>query len=248
MTVLCYHAVDPSWSAPISVHPLLFERHAGWLARRRRVVPLEVMVGSGEGRRDVSLTFDDGFASVLDHAVPVLSRYGLPATMFVVAGTLVDGGRPVDWLDRPPTTGPPPTLDRDQLLELRDAGVRVGSHGASHADLTGLSDDACERDLRESREILEDALRQPVPFLAYPRGRHDARVRRLAQRAGYTHAFALPERREPAGPYAWPRVGVFGANGVSALRIKTSPGYLSVRSRLRPGSRAASPAPVAPRR
>jgi peptidoglycan/xylan/chitin deacetylase (PgdA/CDA1 family) len=248
MTVLCYHAVDPGWSAPISVHPLLFERHAAWLARRRRVVPLEVLVASAEGRRDVALTFDDGFTSVLHHAVPVLARTGMPATMFVVAGTLANGGRPVDWLDRPPAAGPPPTLDRDQLLELRDAGVRIGSHGASHADLTGLDDDACERDLRDSREILEDVLREPVPFLAYPRGRHDPRVRRLAERAGYTHAFALPDRREPAGRYSWPRVGVYGSNGVGTLRIKTNPGYLSVRSRLRPGSPAAPPAPVAPRR
>jgi peptidoglycan/xylan/chitin deacetylase (PgdA/CDA1 family) len=168
--------------------------------------------------------------------------------MFVVAGTLVDGGRPVDWLDRPPTTGPPETLDREQLLELREAGVRIGSHGSSHADLTGLDEDACGRDLRESREILEDVLREPVPFLAYPRGRHDARVRRLAERAGFTHAFALPDRREAAGPYAWPRVGIYGSNGVGTLRIKTSPGYLSVRSRLRPGSPTAPPAPVAPRR
>jgi hypothetical protein len=37
MTILCYHAIDPGWSAPISVHPLLFERHARWLTRRRRV-------------------------------------------------------------------------------------------------------------------------------------------------------------------------------------------------------------------
>jgi peptidoglycan/xylan/chitin deacetylase (PgdA/CDA1 family) len=248
MTILCYHAVDPGWSAPISVHPLLFERHARWLARRRRVVPLESIVASGDGRRDVALTFDDGFTSVLHHAVPVLSRYRLPATMFVVAGTLVDGGRPVDWLDRPPTTGPPETLDREQLLELREAGVRIGSHGSSHADLTGLGEDGCERDLRESREILEDVLREPVPFLAYPRGRHDARVRRLAEQAGFTHAFALPDRREAAGPYAWPRVGIYGSNGVGTLRIKTSPGYLSVRSRLRPGSPTAPPAPVAPRR
>jgi peptidoglycan/xylan/chitin deacetylase (PgdA/CDA1 family) len=248
MTILCYHAVDPGWSAPISVHPLLFERHATWLARRRRVVPLDSIVASGEGRRDVALTFDDGFTSVLHHAVPVLSRLGLPATMFVVAATLVDGGRPVDWLDRPPSAGPPPTLDREQLLELRDAGVRIGSHGSSHADLTGLGDLACERDLRESREILEDVLREPVPFLAYPRGRHDARVRRLAERAGYTHAFTLPERREPAGPYAWPRVGIYGSNGIGTLRIKTIPAYVSVRSRLRPGPPAPSPAPVAPRR
>jgi peptidoglycan/xylan/chitin deacetylase (PgdA/CDA1 family) len=235
MTVLCYHAVDPDWSAPISVHPQKFAAHAAWLARRRRVLPLDLMVGSrssgGTGRgRDIAVTFDDGFASIFDHAFPVLMRHAIPATLFVVAGTLVNGGREVDWVDRPPPAGPPRTLSRSQVLEMRDAGVRFGSHSLVHADLTRLGDDECERDLRESRLVLEELIEGPVPFLAYPRGRHDARVRRAAERAGYTHAFGLPARREAADRYSIPRVGVYHANRVRTLRIKTNPMYLPLRS------------------
>jgi peptidoglycan/xylan/chitin deacetylase (PgdA/CDA1 family) len=236
MTVLCYHAVDPAWSAPISVDPGLFERHCGWFAKRRRVVPLDALVGAGGRDREVSITFDDGFESVYDHAFPALQRNGLTATVFVVAGTLSARGRPVDWLDRPPATGPPATLTRDQLLEMREAGIGVGSHGFAHADLTVLGDAEAERDLRESRELLEDLLREPVPFVAYPRGRHDRRVRDAARRAGYSHAFALPERRERAGPYAWPRVGVHAGNGIGTLRIKMHRLYLPLRTGIRSAS------------
>jgi peptidoglycan/xylan/chitin deacetylase (PgdA/CDA1 family) len=236
MTVLCYHAVDPMWSAPISVDPQLFERHCAWLAMRRSVVPLDALVVAGRRDRQVSITFDDGFASVYDHAFPALLRHGLTATVFVVAGTLTAGGRRIDWLDRPPTTGPPPTLTREQLLEMRKAGIRIGSHGFAHADLTALGDDEAEGDLIESRRLLEDLLGEPVPFVAYPRGRHDRRVREAARRAGYTHAFTLPERPEQAGPYAWPRVGIHAGNGMGTLRIKTHRLYLPVRTAIRGAS------------
>jgi peptidoglycan/xylan/chitin deacetylase (PgdA/CDA1 family) len=234
VSILCYHAIDPGWRSVLSVDPPSFERHCAWLASARRLVELGEAVASMDRRGRLprgtaALTFDDGFASVFDHAAPILRRFGLPATVFVVAETLTPEGRPVDWVDDPPPE-PPATLSREQVLELREAGVRVGSHSYRHADLRALGEDECVRDLRASRELLEDLLGRPVPFLAYPRGFHNERVRRAAQRAGYTHAFSLPEGREPNGPFAIPRVGVYPGNGTAALRLKTSPRYLAVKT------------------
>ena len=73
-------------------------------------------------------------------------------------------------------------------------------------------------------------LGRPVRLLAYPRGRHAPHVRDAARKAGYTHAFALPEGPEPVGPYSLPRVGLYRHNGVRDLRVKLTPGYLAVRS------------------
>jgi peptidoglycan/xylan/chitin deacetylase (PgdA/CDA1 family) len=243
VTILCYHAVDPAWRSVLSVSPEEFERHCAWLRRNRTVAPLEEIVGrmdsGGRPRRGTTaLTFDDGFASVFHHAFPTLRRHGLPATMFVVAETLTPMGRAVDWVDDPPSQTLA-TLTREQVLEMRDAGIRFGSHSYRHADLPSLTEEECIHDLRASRELLEDLLSRPVPFLAYPRGLHDERVRRAAQRASFTHAFSLPEAREPSGPFAVPRVGVYPGNGVRGLRIKTSPWYLSLRtSRVYPAIRA----------
>src|SRR4029077_2609922 len=125
----------------------------------------------------VAMTFDDGFDSVHRYATPVLAAHRLPSTSFVVARTLSPEGLTVDWVGTPPKE-PLRTLTLAQVLEMRDAGVEVGSHSSVHHDLTTLSEAGCERDLRESREILEDLLHQPVRHLAYPRGRSDERVRR----------------------------------------------------------------------
>jgi peptidoglycan/xylan/chitin deacetylase (PgdA/CDA1 family) len=100
----------------------------------------------------------------------------------------------------------------------------------AHLDLSELSEEECLRDLRESREILSDLLGAPVTTLAYPFGRHATHVRRAAERAGYSIAFALPEGPEEEGPFSVPRTGIYRGNSLWTFRIKTSRSYASVRT------------------
>jgi peptidoglycan/xylan/chitin deacetylase (PgdA/CDA1 family) len=234
MTILCYHAVDPEWRSPLAVHPDDFERQMGWLAANRKVLPLDVAVARLDGsgrlpRGETAVTFDDGFRSVLTHALPALRRHRIATTVFVVAETLTPAGRAVDWVDTPPAWSLE-TLGLDELLELQEAGVSVGSHSYSHRILPELGEEECRRDLRASRELLEELMHRPVPFLAYPRGLHDATVRQAAAGAGFTNSFALPESPEPAGPHAVPRVGVYPGGSLRALRLKTTRSYLPLRT------------------
>ena len=234
MTILCYHAVDADWESPLAVTPAEFAAHVDWLARNRLVLPLAEAVTRLDNQCRlpspyVAITFDDGFASVYEHALPVLRQHGLPATVFVVAGTLAPGGREVDWVDTPPSWRLR-TLDVGSIRELRDNGVTIGSHSFGHDVLPDLDAEVCEVDLRESRQLLEDLVEGPVPFLAYPRGRHSRVVRTAAERAGYTHAFTLPEAREAIGPFAVPRVGIYPGNGTRSLWLKTRPWYLAART------------------
>ena len=227
MTILCYHSVDPAWQSPLAITPEAWQAQAAWLARSGRVVDVAAHL-AGARRRGIALTFDDGFAELADHVFPVLARYRLPAVVFLVAQTLTPQGQEVDWVDTPPPW-PLRTLTAEQVLAAREAGVQFASHSWAHHDLTTLSEDECVEDLRRSKELLEDLLGERVPWLAYPRGRHSAHVRRAAARAGYERSFSLPEVREPTGDQAVPRVGVFPGNGRLGLAVKTAPGYLAVR-------------------
>ena len=230
MTILCYHTVDAGWDSTLAVSPRAFDAHCAWLARNRKVLSLSDSVARIDAtarlpRGETALTFDDGFAGLHTHAFPTMVRYRLPATIFLVAETLTPQGREFAWA--PPGA---PTLTLDQVLELAHGGVGFGSHSYSHHDLTALGDDELDRDLRDSRVLLEDLLGRTVPFIAYPGGRHDERVQAGARRAGYTHAFTLPDAPEKAGPYAIPRAGVYPGNGTGALRIKSSRWYLRLRT------------------
>jgi peptidoglycan/xylan/chitin deacetylase (PgdA/CDA1 family) len=234
MTILCYHSVEPDWESPLAVRPEAFAQQAAWLGRSRDVLPVQeaLLRMDARGRLPsgaVALTFDDGFAALHEHVLPVLTRLNLPATVFLVAETLTPAGRPVDWV-RTPGTAPLATLTREQVLEMQDAGVDFQSHSWAHHDLVDLSYEECVRDLRESREFLSELLGRPVTLLAYPRGLHDADVRKAAAAAGYTHAFALPETAEEPGRYAVPRVGIYRGNGLLAVRVKEARPYLPLRT------------------
>lgn len=244
MTILCYHAIDDSWKSTLVVSPDEFARHCEWLARHKVVVPLAQAAEAfdSHGRLPsawTALTFDDGFEGLYEHALPALELHGLPATVFLVGKTLTEEGRLVDWVDDAPTP-PPTTLKLEQVLEMKERGVSFMSHTYSHHDLTTLDEHDCVEDLRSSRELLEDLLHQSVPYLAYPRGRHNQTVRRASEIAGYTYAFSLPETREPVGPHAIPRAGIYPGNGSASLRMKSSSRYLSFRmSRMYPWVRGA---------
>jgi peptidoglycan/xylan/chitin deacetylase (PgdA/CDA1 family) len=233
VSIVCYHAIDPAWHSPISVEPGTFDRHMAWLASHRRVVSLRVatrvMDAHGRLPRGIAaVTFDDGFASVHEHAMPTLLREGLEATIFLVAGTLDGEGAPIDWIKD--ALAPRRALSPANVLELRDAGFEIGSHSYAHHDLTTLLDGEIVSDLRRSREVLEDLIEGPVTLLAYPGGRHDERVRRAARTAGFENGYAMANTELPALPHAIPRVGVHRGQGTATLYAKTSPWFWRMRT------------------
>ena len=234
MNILCYHAVEDTWEAPLAVTPAAFEEHCSWLGALPRVVPLAAAVEMLHGwnrlpRKTTAISFDDAYESVYTHAFPILKRYNLPATVFTIAETLTPEGREPDWVDIPPPE-PVRTLTLDQILEMQDAGIDFASHSYSHLDLTTLSEGACEQDLRTSREMLEGLLGRPVHFLAYPRGRHNDTVRRATSCAGYTHTFTLSGIPRAAGAVLdSPRRTPLGQQHSQPLAIKANPWYLAMR-------------------
>lgn len=233
MSILCYHSVRHDWPSNLAISPARFDRHCAWLRGHRRVIGLEDavtrLIDWRLPRGFAAVTFDDGFTDLHSVALPILVRHRLPATVFLVAERVLSADRAVDWVDDPPPF-PLQTLSHEQILEMQEAGIRFGSHALSHCDLTLLGDDECEIKLRSSRELLEGVLGRPVDWLAYPRGRHNERVRRAAERAGFAYGFAMYGGGEPAGRYAIPRAGIFRHNELATLRVKTSRWYLKVRA------------------
>lgn len=233
MTILCYHSVDDDWGSRLSIPTPDFEQQVRWLALNRQVLPLATAARMLDHRHRpprgvAAITFDDGWAGVYDRAWPILRQAGLPFTVFVVTDTLTDDPIPVTWVDDP-SGGSLTTLTREQVLELAEAGVEIGSHSRRHDDLTTLELDECVDDLGHSRQFLSDLLGRDVTSVAYPRGRHDSMVREAARRAGYRFGYSLPEVRYRPDTHSIPRVGIYPGNTVNTLRIKTSPHYLDLR-------------------
>lgn len=177
--ILAYHAIAlgdaitlPSgWSRPHTVSyfsflaQLDFLKNDGW-----KTVGFEAIGGSdsGEGHKRVVITLDDGHASDTI-AAEALARHGFRGIFFV------------PWSH----VGRKSYLEPSAVQELIRSGFGIGSHGLTHAPLTGRDDAELQRELVESKQRLEDLTGTEVTDLALPFGRYDRRVIAAALAAGY---------------------------------------------------------------
>jgi peptidoglycan/xylan/chitin deacetylase (PgdA/CDA1 family) len=224
--VLCYHAVSPTWTADISLTPEALEAQLTMLVRAGwRGATFHEAVTRPTWRRTLAVTFDDAFLSVLDHAYPILSKLGLPATVFAPTAFISDERGRLEWpgIDMWAETSSASELDGMSWQDLRflaGHGWEIGSHTRTHPHLTQLDDEALRRELETSRQECSAQLGTPCHTLAYPYGDVDPRVADAAAAAGYAAAAALSSSLRRNGVHRWPRVGIYHEDHMWRFRLK----------------------------
>lgn len=108
----------------------------------------------------VSITFDDGFRSDFDVALPILERHRAHATFFVLTDKLDDPAR----------------LSLPMLHELVRRGHQIGAHTATHRALPVLSDAELLAELAVPKQLLEQSGLGPILDFASPYGTYDDRT------------------------------------------------------------------------
>ena len=233
--VLTYHAIARG-PAPLCIDPPLFaeqlDRIVASGATTLTVSEVAAALRAGTlPARVIGLTFDDGFASVVEVAAPLLAERGLRATVFCVADHV---GGSSDWASQPPSIPRLPLADADALSTLAAAGWEIGSHGLSHEPLIRLAPERRRHELEASRLKLEDMIGVSVCAFAYPYGAVTATSEVELRTAGYSAACTT--RIAPLGPstnaLALPRVDAhyLGRGTVLTAVIEgRARGYLSAR-------------------
>lgn len=203
VSILFYHRVADAhpndWTLPCSV----FQQQVEWLAQRFDIVDLaeaQRRIASGENSRPtVCLTFDDGYADNCDFALPLLLRLGLPATYFVSTQHVL-GGLPFPHDVAAGVRLRPNTIE--QLRAMASAGIEVGAHTRTHADLGAAENRSLlTSEIAGSKADLEQALGQEVPYFAFPYGLEknlSAEAFRVAHRTGFRGVCSA------YGAYNWP--------------------------------------------
>lgn len=257
--VLLYHRVcaDQDWrpneflvAASVFREQMRFLATGPWRTARLSDV-LAGRVPSAGPRPPVVLTFDDGYADVRTHALPILRELGLPAAVFPVLDPALGPGT---WGTSPALRAP--LLSHADLRVLETEGIEFGSHTLTHPHLTACDDAALERELAGSLERLASLVARPLPVVAYPFGDVDDRVKRAARRAGYSsglavasgplalHADSFEIRRQIVGnsaSEAYLAVRLSGAEKVYAWsKWKLKEGFGSLRRRRPEGPAAGS--------
>lgn len=138
-----------------------------WAGRRR--VP----------RKPIVLTFDDGYRSHVDVALPELEKRGWPGVLYLEVAAL----------KKPGAEG----ISRADVRELLDAGWELGAHTMTHPDLTTLDAAALTEEVAGSRRALRRMFGGAVDAFCYPAGRYDDTVVAAVDDAGYASATTVED-------------------------------------------------------
>lgn len=149
------------------------------------------------------LTFDDGYADNFSVALPVLQKYNLFGTFFIISGKI----------------GQADYMTSAQIKSLSSAGNEIGSHTVNHLDLATLKTANLDKELADSKTALEDLIDQKVISLCYPSGKFNAAVENEANVIGYKTAVTT-EKGAPfssSKPFEIPRYRINPTTSLSSL-------------------------------
>src|SRR5216110_1287004 len=206
--IFCYHRlVDKIRYPGTEITPAVFEAQMKELKDKGiTVISMQDLLAWKRGEKNIPprcavITFDDGWKSQYEVAWPILKKFGYPVTMFIytegVRGGSLGGGEAITW---------------EQLADMRDNGVDIQAHSATHQDLreghnimlastggkrtkTKLTGPQYEQWIQNevvgSKQLLEQRLGIKVNYFAVPFGNYNEHVKELARNAGYEAMFTV---------------------------------------------------------
>lgn len=232
--ILMYHSVAEA-SGPTSIAPHVFERQISQLAQsglkilRMGEIIRHLTAGSG---RAAAVTFDDGFDDFRQTAWPVLTKYGIPAMVYIPVARM---GGVENW------TGahipPRPLMSWADIRALRADGVDFGNHTLNHADLSQLDEATLVSEIEVARDRLSDELGEAPTHFAPPYGRSTARARHtISQRHATSVGTVLATANSNSDRFDLPRIEMYyfqKAGRWNAHLAGRGGGYIRVRKTLR---------------
>jgi len=149
--------------------------------------------------KKICITFDDGYESFYTYGFPVLQKYNFTAIVFLVAGYI---NKTCLW-----DKGSEPMLKTEQIKEMAEASIDFGSHSLSHRSLVGLSTEELEKEIKESKTVLEELLGKQIESFSYPYGAFNEAVKKMVQQH-YKVAFSTKKGVSDIRGFALPRIDI----------------------------------------
>ncbi len=199
--VLNYHQVNNKFHTVLTMKPENFEEQIQYLSESGyHSITLEQFSQymSGEGDlpdKPVLITFDDGYEDNYEYAYPILKKYNMIATFFLIT----------DFIGRPGY------LTWDQVKEMDAAGMEFGSHTLSHRPLDSFDREGVRHELVGSKKAVEWRLGKKCEFIAFPEGKFTDTVLEETENAGYKYGFTVDTGRDFPwdDPYDLDRIPLF---------------------------------------
>lgn len=181
--VLYYHAISASQQER-------FAKQLDKILQLAKPFPLDMKNPDVDGRYYVALTFDDGYASFLQHALPELAKRNMPFTIFVPTGHI---GKPPGWIPRGSQRFESERIMNEvELKQLNGFDIAsIGSHCVTHRNLANMTEDEARNEILVSKEVLEKIIGEAVTTLSFPHGSFRYSHIRYAKDAGYERVCSI---------------------------------------------------------
>lgn len=182
--ILCYHSISKD-NDIFSVKPQEFEKQIKFISRSKNVLPVRKIYNlkKDKSRDCVAITFDDGYEDIYKNVLPILKKYGIKATVFVV------GSR--NLADRVELGNDKKLLTLDQIRDLTKEGWEIGFHSKAHKDLTKLDEAKLKDEIIDGKKNLEKKLGFKLNYFAYPKGKYSSKIIKVVKQAGFEAAFTI---------------------------------------------------------
>ncbi|MCY8534113.1 polysaccharide deacetylase family protein [Bacillus vallismortis] len=173
LPILMYHSISSGNS--LRVPKGEFEAHMKWLHDNgyQTVTPKEAYLMLTQDKKPsekcVLITFDDGYTDNYEDAYPVLKKYGMKATIFMIGKSI----------------GRKHHLTEDQMKEMAQNGVSIESHTIDHLELNGLSPEQQYSEMADSKKLFDNMFHQETSMISYPVGRYNEETLKAAEETGY---------------------------------------------------------------
>ena len=161
-----------------------FESHLSYLKENDFQVltsdqALDYLQSDNPPRKTAVISIDDGYKSFFENGLPLLIKYGYPASLYINTETVGVGGDFMDW---------------SELKEANSKGIEIGNHTDSHAYFLNMPEESrykvFEEELERSQKLIESHLGKLPTTFAYPYGELDPKMRDLVENQGFKGAFA----------------------------------------------------------
>ena len=164
--ILIYHSISNDQSN-ISLNISEFEKHIIYLKDRNfKTINFDQI--NNAKKKQIIITFDDGYKDLISCVLPILKKYNFNATCFIVSSLL---GKKNLWDVGKKNFVQKDLMNLNDIREWVDNGMFIGSHSHNHLDLTSLSLDKITDELTYSKKILEDKVGVKIKNFSYPYGK-----------------------------------------------------------------------------
>lgn len=209
-----YHNVSLGESKGLTISEKKLEAQLSYLAKENyktyHFKDLDSIV-KNSSKKNIIITFDDGYVNQMEYAVPLLKKFGLKATFFVPLNFL---GKTDSW-----NTSKLEIMTLEHLKSLDSKIIELGFHSFNHKKYTDLSNAEIENDTRKCVDFVKENNLQFSPVLAYPYGKfpkekvHNKTFTKILSQNGIEYGLRIGNRLNPLPfkkPYEIERIDVKG--------------------------------------